>query len=280
MENQANENSVNKMTKQVDKSEIAKRALLQKVYVGFIGSVKTMIDSGYGGCAISLDLLTDSMVSQIDPEGKNCLMALRDPSKPFFLGYVHLDVSFLGKTVKKLLFSVWNKLEVPMILGARWICKSRAILKSDDGTELKVSLSEKKKKWYSKLFSKNDDNINYLATKVSVEVDGIGPVSARISTNRSHSVIRRDLLMDLQLSKVIPTSDATRKRSKVEGHVSLDVTYEGMTTCEENVRVVSEIDYPADKLILGMNWINKSRVVIQSKGSKITVLPPHIHNQK
>ena len=280
MENQANENSANKMTKQVDESEIAKRALLQKVYVGFIGSVKTMIDSGYGGCAISLDLPTDSMVSQIDPEGRNCLSALRDPSKPFFLGYVHLDVSYLGKTVKKLLFSVWNKLEVPMILGARWICKSRAILQSDDGTEIKVSLSEKRKKWYSKLFSKDDDNINYLATKVSVEVDGTGSVRARISTNRLHSVIRRDQLTDLQLSNLIPTSDATRKRSKVEGHVSLDVTYAGMTIREENVRVVSESDYPADKLILGMNWINKSRVVIQSKGSKITVLPPQIQNQK
>ncbi len=150
----------------------------------------------------------------------------------------------------------------------------------DDGTELKVSLSEKRKKWYSKLFSKDDDNINYLATKVSVEVDGTGSVRARISTNRLHSVIRRDQLTDLQLSNLIPTSDATRKRSKVEGHVSLDVTYAGMTIRQENVRVVSESDYPADELILGMNWINKSRVLIQSKGSKIIVLPPQIQNQK
>ena len=68
MQYQANENknSVPKTTMQVDES------MLQTMNVRGIGPVKTLIDSGYGGCAISLDLLTDSLISQIDPESKNC----------------------------------------------------------------------------------------------------------------------------------------------------------------------------------------------------------------
>lgn len=49
---QRKQKSVSKMTKQVDNSEIAKRASIQTMYVDGIGPVKTVIDLGYnGGCA-------------------------------------------------------------------------------------------------------------------------------------------------------------------------------------------------------------------------------------
>ena len=140
-----------------------------------------------------------------------------------------------------------------------------------------------------KLFSSfnplDEDNLPTVAA-VWLDCKPIEPVKAWISTGLSYSVIRRELLTDLQLSNLIPTSDTTvstywqSKRLKVDGLVSLNITLQGMTTCVENVRVVSEMDDPSMLLFLGMDWINKSRVVIQSKRSKITVSPPQIHDQK
>lgn len=106
-------------------------------------------------------------------------------------------------------------------------------------------------------------------------MDGIGLVTALVSTAISQSAIRRDILTNLQSARIIPTSDKTVNRTgrwlKVDGHlVSLNVTYKGMTTCIENFRVASEMDRPS-VLILGMDWINKTRVKIQSEGSKIIV---------
>lgn len=287
MEYQASDNGksvIKTIMQTVDESKFSETTLFHTVYVGGIGPIKTTIDSDYVGCAISLDLLTDAIISKVDPINKNCLFALHDPNKKFVLGYVDLDVNYLGQTVKKLPFYVVNKLDVPMILGASWIGKSCAILQSD-GTKLQVLLGEKKKrKWYSELFGTDDDD-NYLPSGVSVEVDdgGIGPLRARVSTGIAQSVIGRDLLTELQLSKVIQINDTastwTNDELKIDGPVSLNVTYEGMKTCVENVLVVSGLDYPS-MLFLGMDWINKSRVVIQAKGSNITVSTPHIPDQK
>ena len=80
---------------------------------------------------------------------ENLMLATRDPNKTFYLGCVDLDVSYLGKTVKKMRFSVYNKMDVPAILGPDWIRKNRAILQSN-GTKIEVLLGEKRKrKWYS-----------------------------------------------------------------------------------------------------------------------------------
>lgn len=289
MEYQANESGIliQKNTIQVNEPE---RALLQTVHVEGIGPVKTLIDSGNSSSSISLDLLTDSIISKIDdPEMKNWKLAILNPSKTLYLGSIELDVRYLGRTVKKMYFYVYNKMNVPMILGANWIRKSHTILQSD-GTKLQASLSGKRK-WFTKQ-SYSGDGLFYFpsAAQVPVELDEpIGSVRAQITTGLSQSIIRRELLTDLQLSQVIPTSDTTilspywqvsNKRFKVEGLVSLNVTIQGMTTCVENVRVVSEMDFPSIVLVLGMDWINKSRVVIRAKGSKITVSPPTIHYQK
>ena len=265
--------------------------MLQTVHVGGIGPVKTLIDSGDSSSAISLDLLTDSIISKIDQVVmKNWKLAIRNPSKTFYLGSIELDVSYLGKTVTKMYFYVYNKMNVSMILGANWIRKSHTILQSD-GTKLQVSLSGKGKKWFTKQ-SYSGDGLFYFpsAAEVPVELDEpIGSVRAQITTGLSQSIIRRELLTDLQLSQVIPTSDTTilspywqvsNKRFKVEGLVSLNVTIQGVTTCVENVRVVSEMDFPSIVLVLGMDCINKSRAVIRAKGSKITVSPPTIYYQK
>jgi len=44
----------------------------------------------------------------------------------------------------------------------------------------------------------------------------------------------------------------------------------------ENVWVASELDHP---LILGMNWVNRTRVIMQAKCSKIVLSPPQIREQ-
>ena len=54
----------------------------------------------------------------------------------------------------------------------------------------------------------------------------------------------------------------------------MEFTYQGVTTCIENVNVVSEMD---DEIIFGRDWIHKTRVVIQSDGSKIIVSNQHNH---
>ena len=265
-----------KTTMQEDESKFYNdiSSLLQTAHVDGIGMVKTLIEVGYSGCAISLDLLTDSIISEIDSVSHCEPFSLRDLSKKFDLGFVNLDVSYLDKTVTKLLFRVVNKLHVPMILGASWICKSNAILQSD-GSKLKVLFGEKKKNpWYWELLGTDYEYGNCIPTRVSVEVDDgvFGPVRARISTGNSQSCIRKELLTELQLSKLIPISD------EIKGLVSLNVTYEGMATYLEDVHVVSEIDYPEDELILGMNWVNKSRVVMQANGTNVTVSPAQTKN--
>ena len=247
---------------QKDELDIPERALMHTVEVEGIGPVNTLIDSGYGACLISLDLLTDSMKAYVEPIAAGNA------------GRANLHVSYLGKTVE-LPFLVVNKMNFPMLLGSNWICKSRATLQSD-GAHLKVSF---KRKWYSELLAIKEADKKCLPAEVVVELEGIGWVRALVTTAISQSAIRRDQLTDLLLSQVIPTSDKTVNRTgrklKVDGHlVSLNVRYKGMETCIENFRVASEMD-PPSVLILGMDWINQTRVKIQSEVSKIKVSKPH-----
>ncbi len=70
----------------------------------------------------------------------------------------------------------------------------------------------------------------------------------------SHSFIGRDLLTDLQLSKLIQISDTdTTWNNKVDGLVSLNVIYEGMAACVERVRLFSGLDYSSMLLFLEMD---------------------------
>ncbi len=95
-----NEKAIHKTTTmQVDEPGfIPKRPLLQTVHASGIGPVKTLIDSSRVWCAISLNLLTVSMIAKITClQMENSSLAKRaDPStKPLFLGFVHLDVSYI-----------------------------------------------------------------------------------------------------------------------------------------------------------------------------------------
>ena len=66
-----------------------------------------------------------------------------------------------------------------------------------------------------------------------VMVSGVDElVKASATTAYSlQSFIRKELLTDLQLSSVMPSSGTTVASPKVDGLVSLNVFFEGMTTC-------------------------------------------------
>ena len=81
-----------------------------------------------------------------------------------------MEVSYLGKTLKKLPFYVINKLDSRSELDWKESCNPNRMEQN--------SLGEKKRsKWYLELFCKDDDE-NFLPIEVSVELDdgGIGPV--------------------------------------------------------------------------------------------------------
>lgn len=90
-----------------------------------------------------------------------------------------------------------------------------------------------------------------------VNVEGIGLVKALVDTGANKSCIRRKLLTDLQLSKIVPTSniiivgDGEISREKIENLVGLNVTHHKISTCIENVSVVSNM---CSLFILGMDW--------------------------
>ena len=85
MQAQVNENSVPKTTMQVDE------LMLQTMNVRGIGPVKTLIDSGYVECAISLDLLPDSIISEMYYTSMKYVMpAIRDPNKTLYLAESHI----------------------------------------------------------------------------------------------------------------------------------------------------------------------------------------------
>ncbi len=112
-----------------------------------------------------------------------------------------------------------------------------------------------------------------LAPRVLVDVDGIGIVRAMVVTGYSTSVLNRDMLTELQKSKATPSSSITILANYTLiknnlGHVSLNITFEGITICIENVEIDSNMKY---QLRLGMDWVDQTHAVIQSDGSKIIV---------
>ena len=243
------------------------KVTLHRVDVGGVGALNVLIDSGFKLCVISGDLLTGLIVSQkIKP--MDGALTLFDGSKVDVVGIVELDVSYLGKKVV-IDFYVVKELYDPVILGANWIHKTGAILQSD-GTKLRVTFGEIKEQKGSKTKDPEPCSV------VSVHLDGFGVISALVSTGSGRSSIRRGLLTELQMSKAIPASNlattiANGKQVKIQNLLNLNLTFEGMKTSIENVPVIPETD---TTLVLGMDWIHKTRVVIQSDGSKLVVSKP------
>ena len=236
--------------------------------IGLVNDV--LIDSGRTVCLIREDVLKDS-IGLIDKIKKTTTFAtLIDGSIMNFLGSVDLCVTYLDQKVEMPFLVSSKESNSRMILGANWIMKSRAILQSD-GTELRVSFGGGKRKKFL---------IGYKPKPlVSVKVDGIDGLvkDALVDTGATGSSIRRDLLTKELESAIIPTDHTTTKadgkKIKVEGYVSLNITHDKITTCIENVRVKSNMLNP---LNLGMDWIHKTRVVIQSDGSKLTASQPDL----
>lgn len=254
---------------QVQSSNIPKPVLsLSTVDVKGIGPVDALIDSGANMCAISKELLTESMVSRMKKFSICSTATVGDNSKIKFEGCVDLCVTYLGETAE-LSFYVVAELFAPMVLGANWIMKSRAILQSD-GTELGVTFGAKKNKvFWSKWFCPRPH--------VSIDVDGIGLVKGLVDTGADSSCIRRDLLTDLQISQATPSSEivfvGNGNLVEIESLVDLTVTHQGVATCIENVRIVSNM---SDPFILGLDWIYQTRVVIQSNGWNVIASQPDL----
>jgi len=240
--------------------------------VGGIGPVNdALIDSGSDICIIRRDQLTDSIIAKIKPTKRTA--KLIDEGVMKFLGEVDLNISYRGSKTVKMNFLVVHECIVPMILGANWIMKSRATLQSD-GKELKVTYGGKKEKFcWSKRF--------FVRPFVTVNVDRIGLLKALVDTGATNSSIRSDLLTtDLKLTKK-PTSSSliagNGNQTKLEGLVSLNVRYQEITTSIENVDITSKAP---DPFTLGVDWIHKTRVVIQSNGRKIIVSHPGLQPTK
>jgi len=236
--------------------------------IGLVNDV--LIDSGSTVCLIREDMLTDSIGLTDKIKKTTTFATLIDGSIMNFLGSVDLCVTYLDQKVEMPFLVSSKESNSRMILGANWIVKSRAILQSD-GTELRVTFGGKKQKKFL---------IGYKPKPlVSVKVDGIDGLvkDALVDTGATGSSIRRDLLTKELESAIIPTDHTTTKadgkKINVEGYVSLNITHDKMTTCIKNVRVKSNMLNP---LNLGMDWIHKTRVVIQSDGYKLTASQPDL----
>ncbi len=234
---------------------------------GIDGLLECLIDSGAEICLVRRDVLTDSIKSKIKPLTDN-KARLPNGSRMDLLGYVYLCVTYLGKTVTLLFFVVAESFTLPMILGTTWIRKSGAILQSD-GRQLGVTFGGKEE-------IKGCRTDYCSSPRVSVDVDGIdGLVTALVDTGASGCAVRRDQLTDDQMSKVISTTStsitANGAQREALGLVSFDVTFQGITTRIENVKIVSKSNH---QLVLGMDWIDQTRAVIQSDGSEIIVSQP------
>jgi len=244
---------------------------IETVNVSGIGPVDALIDSGCeGGCLIRRDILTDSMMSKFEPMAATA--TLSNKNKLEISGRINLEVNFLGKTVE-ISFWVVSELFQPIVLGAKWIRKSGAILQSD-GKRLRVTLGGRKEEKAVLYLQGRQDYCS--SPRISVDVDDINEASALVDTGCSSSTIHRDLLSDIQKSEIIPTSAegtlTDGKKFGIEGLVSLNVKYEGIVTRIENVHVVSGEN--TNPIILGMDWIHQTRVALKSDGLDIIVSQP------
>lgn len=265
-----NKRSATKMI-QEEKRNLLGAISLHEVDVKGIGPAYALIDTGCNGCAIRRDFLPDALISKIIQ--KSGTGVLFDGSRADFSGRINLLVRCLGNTVR-MYFFVADALSYPLILGNSWIRKSRVILQSD-GTTLGIKLGEiKQNKGVKK---------SCPSPYVPVHVDEtrLSEVSALVDTGCRKSSVRKDLLSNLQMSKAIPSSTniilANNQQVELLESISLNVTYQGVTTYIETVHVVSKMD---DPLVLGMDWIHKTRVVIESDGSQIMVSQKSFLNQE
>ncbi len=254
------------------KDEKPQRGIYYPCEVDEIGPVDALIDTGATACIVRKDVLTsDSIKSKIEPLSDFKATLFDGISKMDILGYVFLCVSYLGEKVEIPFFVVAEPCELPMILGTTWIRKSRAILQSD-GTKLAVTFGGKKEKTEAvlSLFSCSSP---YVSVDV---VDGMDKVRALVDSGSKLSFIRSDILTEPQKAMAIPTSDRATMANNaeikgVQEIISLNITFGGIITCLENVHIISNMD---DKLVLGMDWIDKTHAVIQSDGSEIIVSLP------
>ncbi len=245
-----------------EKPDLVGPTFLFKMDVEGIGPVKALIDSGADRCLIRRDLFTPIMSNKIKP--LKSTVSLFDQSKLDIEGCIRLNVSYLGSKVVEIPFMVVADLADPMVIGANWIRKSRAVLQSD-GERLKVNFSGRKE---------NEDCKTICSDAiVTVDVDGIdGLVRAMVDTGASKSTIRKDLLKDLHMSKAITVFETATMINGATvtklGLVSLNIKYQDINTEMETVSFAENMYHP---LILGMDWIHKTRVVIQSDGSNLIV---------
>ena len=269
MANSSNDIGSNEINETVILSDENRLRLIGKVEVSGIGPVDALIDSGSDTCFVEENVLIDSIKSKIEPS--NDTVAIFDGSYEKTLGYVYLRVSYLGKTVE-LPFVVQNSADdtddcTPMVLGTTWIRRSGAILQSD-GVKLGVTLGGTKE-------NERCSAVQYNIPYVPVNVEGIRRVKALVDTGAPGCYIRRDLLTTLKKSKISVLNKTQLEKGEC---VSLNITFQGITTHIENVNVESKM---ANKLVLGMNWIHQTRAVIRSDGSKIIVFQPGlVHKPK
>ena len=126
-----------------EKPDLVGPIFLFKMDVEGIGPVKALIDSGADRCLIRRDLLTHSNFVSNKIKPLKSTISLFDQSKMDIIGCVRLNVSYHSSKVVEIPIMVVADLADPMVLGANWIRKSRAVLQSD-GERLKVNFSGRK----------------------------------------------------------------------------------------------------------------------------------------
>jgi len=187
---------------------------------------------------------------------------LPDGIQAVVIGWVELLVTCLEKTVRMPFMVVPVCSSCSIFLGANWIRRSRAVLKSD-GNGLRVTFDGKKEKKEYRTSHRCSPPC------VKVYVDEIGVVSAIVDTSSSKSTVREDWLTHNQmLEAIVPhyimTNIANGTNSKKLGLVSLNITplqdQHKITTCIETVEVALNL---SQTLILGMDWIYKTGTTIQ-----------------
>lgn len=233
---------------------------LHQIAVAGIGLETALIDSGSNLCVTRRNVLTDKMASKIRPAEARVRIKTGDGSKIKCFGLVKLSVSYLDETVE-LDFFVVSELVVPILLGTSWIEKSGAILQSD-GFMLRVDFRKKKEKMGCRTKYDCLHGLPY----VFVDVNGVRKVKALVDTGCARSIVLRDLLTELQELNSIATLNIISAKPNGEkfknliGYVRLNVAYQGITTFIDNANVSTKMKFP---LILGMDWIHKTRITIQ-----------------
>lgn len=225
------------------------------VNVKEIGKMVALVDTGATGmCLIRKDCLTEAI--NIIPSNVECIQ-VNGSRVELNLGCVHLTVTLLGRTLT-MPFYITEKMEGNVIiLGVNWMLEMGISLQSD-GTMFRLSLAGVKNKGNEK---------SCYQSLIQVGMKGVGQVKTFVDTGAGISLVRADTLNEKTMSRMVPTSinvlATNGNKTNVLGSVNLHITYSGKSTLIENVCVLSEMPYP---FILGVEWIHKTRVIIQSSG--------------